>query len=154
MKRTVLLLAIALVAFPAGAMTQTAADEEAIRQTSLDYIEGWYTGDAERMERALHPKLAKRMAMTNPATGESQLNEMGAEQLVAATRSGYGKQTPESERRMDVTILDVYESVAVVKVVAKDWVDYLQIVEFDDRWVIINVLWELTPEAKAQARNR
>jgi len=154
MKRIVLLLAIIAVALPAGAMAQTAEDKEAIYQTSMDYIEGWYTGDAERMERALHPKLAKRMVQTNPATGESQLREMGAEQLVSATRSGYGKQTPESERRMDVTILDIYESVAVVKVVAKDWIDYLQIVKFDDRWVIINVLWELTPEAKAQATGR
>ena len=154
MKRTVLTLVFALFALPSVAWAQTAEDKEAIRQTSLDYIEGWYMGDADRMERALHPKLAKRMAMTNPATGESQLNEMGAEQLVAATRSGYGKQTPESERRKDVTILDVYENVAVVKVIAKDWVDYLQIVKFDDRWVIINVLWELTPEAKAQAMSR
>jgi len=154
MKQIVLLLVMVVLAFPGPAAAQTAEDKEAIHQTAMDYIEGWYTGDAERMERALHPKLAKRMAMTNPATGQSQLNEMGAEQLVAATRSGYGKQTPESERRMDVTILDIYESVAVVKVVAKDWIDYLQIVKFDDRWVIINVLWELTPEAKAQAAGR
>jgi len=30
-------------------------------KTALDYTEGWYAGDAARMERALHPELAKRM---------------------------------------------------------------------------------------------
>jgi hypothetical protein len=30
-------------------------------KTALDYTEGWYAGDAARMERALPPELAKRM---------------------------------------------------------------------------------------------
>lgn len=154
MTRIFPLLALVTLAVPGGMTAQTSEDEEAIRATALDYIEGWYTGDAERMERALHPDLAKRMVFTDPASGESQLNDMGAGDLVGSTRAGYGKQTPESERRMDVTVLDVYENVASVKVVAKDWIDYLHVVKFDDRWVIINVLWELTPEAKAQMRGR
>jgi hypothetical protein len=29
-------------------------DTAAIKQTALDYIEGWYAGDAKRMENALH----------------------------------------------------------------------------------------------------
>jgi hypothetical protein len=41
------------------ARAQTAADSAAIRATALDYIEGWWTGNAERMERALHSHLAK-----------------------------------------------------------------------------------------------
>jgi hypothetical protein len=79
---------------------------------------------------------------------------MTAQQLVAGTRAGYGTQTPEAERRRDVSILDIYESVASVKVVAKDWIDYLHVVKFDNGWVIINVLWELTPEAKQQMGGR
>jgi hypothetical protein len=31
---------------------------------------------------------------------------------------------------------------------AHDWIDYLHIARWDDRWVIVNVLWEFTPEAK------
>src|SRR5262245_52406842 len=42
------------------------ADLAAIKQTALDYIEGWYEGSAERMERALHPELAKRIVRTDP----------------------------------------------------------------------------------------
>jgi len=35
-------------------------DEDAVRAAVLDYIEGWFDGNAERMERALHPELMKR----------------------------------------------------------------------------------------------
>lgn len=42
-----------------------AIDSAAIRATALDYIDGWYTGDAARMERALHPELVKRIVMTD-----------------------------------------------------------------------------------------
>ena len=38
----------------------TTTDEQAIEATVRDYFEGWFDGDAERMERALHPQLAKR----------------------------------------------------------------------------------------------
>ena len=33
---------------------QTDADREAIRRTALNYAEGWYEGNAEKMESALH----------------------------------------------------------------------------------------------------
>jgi len=135
----VLLLASAGV--PASLHGQTAADSAAIRATAFDYIEGWYTGDAARMERAVHPKLAKRIVGIKD--GQSQLGDMTAEQLVSATRAGYGTRTPEGERQRDVTILDTFRNVAIVKVVARDWVDYLQIAKWDGAWKIVNVLWEL-----------
>ena len=44
----------------------------AIVTTALDYIEGFYDGDAVRMERSLHPELAKRIAYVDPATERSR----------------------------------------------------------------------------------
>lgn len=143
-----LTLALTLVAAAAVAGT----DEEAITQTALDYGEGWYTGDAERMERALHPDLAKRHLSVD-SRGRPVVEHMSAMKLVQATRAGWGKNTPEEKRRTDVTILDVYGDAAVVKLVMHDWVDYLQMSRIDDHWVIVNVLWELTPEAKARRSN-
>ena len=122
-------------------------DKAAIKQTALDYIEGWYEGNAERMERALHPELAKRIVHTNPE-GKSRLDQMSAMSLVLGTRHGFGKQTPKENQQKDVTILDVYENAASVKIVASDWVDYLHLAKWNGRWVIVNVLWELKPKAK------
>ena len=140
-------IALVLVFIAADrAPTQTAADSAAIRATALDYIEGWYEGDAERMERALHPELAKRIVVTNPQNGRSRLDQMSAMSLVRATRAGYGKETPADKRQEDVTILDVFENAASVKVVAADWIDYLHMGKSDGKWVIVNVLWEMKPQ--------
>ncbi|UCF39868.1 MAG: nuclear transport factor 2 family protein [Gemmatimonadota bacterium] len=136
------------IAVAGQAQAQTAADSAGIRGAALDYIEGWYAGDAARMERAVHPELAKRIVVVNPQAGESMLRTMTAEELVGATDAGYGARTPLDVRRTDVRILDIYENVASVRVDAHDWIDYLHIARWNDRWVIVNVLWELTPEAK------
>jgi hypothetical protein len=126
----------------------SAADQAAIKQTALDYIEGWYEGSAERMERALHPELAKRIVETNPQTGRSRLSQMSAMTLVQGTRAGGGTKTPKDKQQKDVTILDVFEGAASVKVVAANWIDYLHMAKSNGRWVIVNVLWELKPDKK------
>jgi hypothetical protein len=125
--------------------TASAADRIAIEQTALDYIEGWYEGNAERMERSLHPELAKRIVLTDPKSGRSRLDQMSALTLVQSTRRGGGKQTPVAKQQKDVTILDVYQNTASVKVVAADWIDYLHVAKYNGRWVIVNALWELKP---------
>ena len=135
----------------ASAQTPSAGDAAAIKQTALDYIEGWYEGNAERMERALSPELAKRIVRTNPQNGASRLDQMSAMTLVQFTRAGGGSKTPKERQQKDVTILDVFENAASVKVIASDWVDYLQVAKFNGRWVIVNVLWELKPVSKSSA---
>lgn len=121
-------------------------DKAAIKQAALDYIEGWYAGDAEQMERALHPELAKRIVRVNPQNNQSRLDQMGALSLVQGTRRGGGRSTPKERQQKDVTILDVYENAASVKIVASDWIDYLHLARWNGRWVIVNVLWELKPQ--------
>ena len=144
-RRICLLLLVVVLVSVSNANAQSPADAAAIKQTALDYIEGWYEGNPERMERALHPELAKRIVRTN-AEGQSRLDQMGAMSLVLGTRRGGGKNTPPDKQQKDVTILDVFENAASVKVVATDWIDYLHVAKFNGRWVIVNVLWELKPK--------
>jgi hypothetical protein len=138
-------LAVVLVTFfvATPALAQTAADSAAIRATSLDYIEGFYEGNAERMARALHPDLAKRIVRTRG--DESMVMNMTAEQLVDIAGSRAGNPTPESERRSDVMITNIYRNAATVRIDATTWVDFLHVGKVDGRWVIINVLWETRP---------
>jgi hypothetical protein len=146
-RKRMLMVALLISALPFGAFAARAQapqeDLDAIKRTALDYIEGWYEGDAEKMARSLHPDLAKRMVSVKD--GQSQLNATDKEKLVEAARSGRGKSTPAAEQRKDVTILDVFGKTATVKLDARDWVDYLHVVKWNDRWLIINVLWELRP---------
>lgn len=152
MKKTILILFAILIFCASNAAAQNVnvsdADKAAIRQTALDYIEGWYEGDADRMERSLHPDLAKRIVRTSADGKYSRLDQMSAMGLVQGVKRGGGKQTPKDKQQKDVTILDVYENSASVKIVASDWIDYLHVGRFNGRWVIINVLWELKPQEK------
>lgn len=150
MKKATLFLALFLTVFAFQINAQVKVSDEdkaAITATALDYIEGWYEGSAERMERALHPDLAKRIVRTNDK-GQSMLSQMSAMGLVQGVKRGGGKDTPKERQQKDVTILDVYENAASVKVVASDWIDYLHVAKFNGRWVIVNVLWELKPAKK------
>lgn len=143
-----LFAAFIVAASATAAQSQPSSEAVAIKQTALDYIEGWYEGNAERMEKALHPDLAKRIVRTNPQNSRSSLGQMSAMSLVQGTRAGGGKETPKDKQQKDVTILDVFENAASVKVVASEWIDYLHIAKFNGRWVIVNVLWELKPPPK------
>jgi hypothetical protein len=152
MKRTLLLCAVTLL-LAATVPAQTAdtkaseADLAAIKATALDYAESCYEGKPERMERALHPELAKRIVRNDPQTGRSVLEPMSASVLVNLIARGGCKNTPAEQQQKDVTILDVFGKAASVKLVMHGWVDYLHIAKFNGRWVIVNVLWETKPKA-------
>jgi hypothetical protein len=157
-----ILLAVAALVLPCVAAAQTtpapapapqeppratAADSAAIRRAALDYIEGWYTADAARMRRALHPELAKRAVETD-ARGESWLGDSGADALIHATARGYGTDVPAERRRANPVILDIYGDLASVRLDSTKLVDYMHLVRWNGEWKIINVLWDLRPEYK------
>src|SRR5215213_7110467 len=99
MTRVLSLIAIVLLTCSAAAAQAASPDENAaITKTALNYIEGWYEGDAARMESALHPELAKRMIYTDAKSGRSQFHHMGAMALVQGTKRGGGKQTPKEQQ--------------------------------------------------------
>jgi hypothetical protein len=144
-----LFLAVLILAAAGSVFSQTDADREAIKRTALNYAEGWYEGNADKMESALHPHLAKRIVRTNDK-GQSMLGQMSAMELVQGTRGGFGKQTPATEQQKDVTILDVTGGAATVKLEMRDWVDYMHIGKYNGKWVIVNVLWEMKPRKDAK----
>lgn len=124
----VLLMLLSLRAF--------ADDREKIRNAALDYAQGWYTGDAKRMERAVHPELAKRIATRRG------LESMTAQTLVGETGKGGGSNTPKEKQLADVTILDVFGNAASVRLDMGGWIDYMHLAKFGEEWKIVNVLWE------------
>jgi hypothetical protein len=97
------------------------------------------------MERALHSELAKRNVYTDPQSGRSRLIQMSALTLINGTRGGGGSRIPAAERRSEVTILDIFQNAASVRVRAASWVDYMHLAKWNGRWMIVNVLWENDP---------
>jgi len=120
-----------------------------VEKTALDYIDGAYSADAERMERALHPELTKMMLARHRQTGEPFLYKMGASDLIEGTRAGLGV-LDEDKRNIEVDVYDVAFDMASVKVASAMYIDYLQIAKVNGEWKIINVLWVPNPEARRQ----
>jgi len=140
--RYVRVIATVALFVPCIVSGQTAADSAAIRSTALDYIDGWWSGDAKRMGSALHPELVKRIRMADATGAREWIDQQGASRLTGATARGGGRETPAAERRSEVRILDIFQNTASVRVDAGGWVDYMQMVKWSGRWVILNVLWE------------
>ena len=82
------------------------ADRDAIVRAALDYFEGWFDGDAARMERALHPDLAKRSPDDAPAPGE--LEKLTALEMIEATAKGVGKTRDVPDRGSEVEVDHVH----------------------------------------------
>jgi hypothetical protein len=118
----------------------TREDSAGIRAAAEDYLIGWYDGDAARMERALHPDLAKRSVQTQ--NGRSRLSNMGAMAMVQMTRGRAASPQPADQRLLEITLLDGYGTMALAKVVSWDFVDYISLAKSDGRWVIVNDLWD------------
>jgi hypothetical protein len=119
----------------------------AIKKAALDYVEGWYEGNTERMERAVHPELAKRIVRTDQ-NGRSRLDQMSAMTLVHGVKRGGGKDTPAAQQQKDVFIFDIFENTASAKAIMSGWIDYMHLAKWNGEWKIVNVLWELKPQKK------
>lgn len=117
--------------------SERAAIEAAVR----DYIDGWYEGDAERMERALHPDLAKRV-VRKLASGGEFLNTVSASNMVAYTAASFGKGKLPEGYVNQVKILEATERIAMVRTESPDFVDYIHVAKIAGTWKIVNVLWE------------
>ena len=121
----------------------TVSAPEAIRQAAMDYVQGWYEGDVERVRRSLHPELAKRRILRDPETGEERFRHVTQQLLVDLTRQGGGSEVPVAQRYYDVAILDVTGEIASVRAESYEYVDYLHLALSDGRWLIVNVLYLL-----------
>ena len=143
------IVAAATLAVPEAGAQVSAADSAAIRATALDYVESWYEGNVERMERCLHTELAKRIIVTDKESGRDRLEQMGALRLVQGVKRGGGTRTPAEKQIKKVEILDIYGDIASVKAEMSGWIDYMHIGKWNDRWVIVNVLWEMKPKEQS-----
>jgi hypothetical protein len=108
------------------------ADHELVVQAVRDYFEGWYDGDVERMERALHDDLVKRgpsLAVTTKA------------RMLELTGQGEGA-ADGVDRRLEIRVEDLHGSIANVTVESAVYQEYVQLARTDAGWKIVNTLWQ------------
>lgn len=147
MTRSVFLcLAFLLFTAPVAAQQEANADREAVRQAVLDYVEGIYNVQPERIERSVSPNLAK-LGFYRPPTETAYRpgRSMAFQQLVeiAKTYNKEGKLRKDAPK--DIQIYDVLDQTATVKLTAEWGIDYMHLAKMDGKWMIINVLWQSHP---------
>ncbi len=77
------------------------SEEAAIIRTVLDYFEGWFDGNVARMQRALHPALAKR-SIDPDAAGTDTVESITTQQMIQWTAQGIGKTRDLGDRGIEV----------------------------------------------------
>ncbi len=158
MKKATMVLAGSLILATASAFAAAQAgpaaeaERAAVIAAALDYSDGAYSGDAVRMERAIHPDLNKLIfTRRSPAMGLASRYSPYSE-LIEIVRAGLVSALPPEKRRTETSVLEITEDVACVKVKTAMWCDFLQLIKVNGRWKIINVLWTLglnTPPQQA-----
>jgi hypothetical protein len=155
MKKFMLIAAALMFVLPfSTAIAQTDADRTAVKQAVLDYVEGIYNNDPSRIERSVHPKLAKIGFYRPPADDAYRPgSNMTFERLIEVAKN-YNKdgKMPKNGRK-DIVIHEVMDQTASVKLGAEWGIDYMHLAKFDGKWMIINVLWQSYPK-KAVAQNK
>jgi hypothetical protein len=115
-------------------------DADEIQAVVLDYVDGWFDGDAERMERALHPQLVKRCRGLEGDDPDA-LETLTQRDMVDATAEGIGKGEDAEDRAIDIEITYLGDGVASVTCLCHRYVDLLHLLRMPEGWRIINAAW-------------
>lgn len=133
-----------LLMAPASVFAQnTQTDEEAIRRTLNDYIEGRNNSDMERLTRAFDKQADLRFR--NPDTGRLSIWSLA---------DYVGKFTPGKKLACSgrIVSIDVAGSAAQGKVVLncgeKTYADYINLLKIGESWVIASKVYSLYPARK------
>ena len=119
-------------------------DEFYIKETVLNYADGFYSGDAARLEKALHPDLNKVIVNRLPASNSYYLQYSTISELIEYTKTNSGFVEKE-KRNIEIKILSLDSSFAAVKLKSAFFNDYIQLINIEGTWKIVNVLWSYVP---------
>ena len=124
---------------PSGTHPRAASDAALVEAVARDYVEGWYTGDADRIERSLHDDLVKRIPVQGDRSGETGLGMVSKAQTVVLTAAGGGVDV--AEPAIEIFVDDVADDIACARVACADFLDYLHLVNTPAGWKIANVIF-------------
>ena len=109
----------------------------------LDYVEAAYNVDPSGIKRNVHPELSK-LGFVRKETGYKQ-NRMTFEELYEIVKKYNKDGHIPKDAPKNVTIYEVLDQTASVKLEAFSGIDFIHLGKFDGKWLIINVLWQSYP---------
>lgn len=117
-----------------------------VKAAVLDYVEGIYNMEVDRIRQSVHPDLAKLGFF--PSEGKYREAPMTQEQMLkaAATYNKDGRIPKDAIK--DVVVFEVLDQTAAAKAVCHWGIDYIHLAKFEGKWKIIHVLWQTFPPSK------
>jgi hypothetical protein len=144
--KTWILIILALVLLPSVTLAQSDADRDAVKQAVLDYVEGIYMVDSSRIERSVHPELAKRGFFVKKGETAYSSGVMTFQQLVELAKTYNKNGRVPKDAPKEVVIFDISDQTASAKLTAVWGIDYIHLAKYDGKWKFINVLWQTPPK--------
>ncbi len=132
-------------------------DLKAIEQTVLGYLENFFENKTEAMFQYLHPELAKRGI--SKKRGESTLffENMTNEQLkeMLQKKPAFSKERQQN----NIEVLDVFHNTASVRVSTgypgrMEWIEYIHLCRLEDKWNIVNIIWDYYPKKRKSLNSK
>ena len=145
--RWVMPLVLTCVLMPARVHAQAAVDEAAVTQAAMDYLDGFYQGDADKIRSGVHPDVVK-YGFFDGGEGAYQGTAMSfADMIEFADRAKERGDFAPEDAPKEVVLLDVLDQTAAAKVIAWWGTDYLHLAKYEGQWKIIHVLWQTPPQS-------
>jgi hypothetical protein len=118
------------------------SDQEAVRQAVLDYVEGVYNVDPARIEKSVHPELAKRGFYRGKPEDAYRESKMTHAQLIEVAKNWNKGRKLRPDAPKEITVFEVTDQTASAKLVAEWGMDYFHLAKYDGKWMIVNVMWQ------------
>ncbi len=113
-------------------------DVDGITKASLDYVEGFTQGDADRHALAYHPEALKRRYDKSDVSGIDILETISPQGMVDYARTGH---SIVEDIQHEIIIDAVSEDIASVRLYSSKWVDFLHMAKARGEWRILHVVW-------------
>ncbi len=140
MKRVVIILLCVLT----SSIIQAQTDKEGVKKACMNYLEGFYEGDTEKLTASLQPSLNKfGFWKDENAENYRQVKHMSFDAALAFAKNvKEKKEFPAADAPKKVEILDISNTIASAKVTAWWGIDYMLLSKRGDKWMIEQVIWE------------
>ena len=143
---SLLFLLFMIMAVPLVVPAQSSTEQEAVKQAVLDYVEGIYEVTPTRIERSIHPEMAKRGFFIKKGETVYSPHTMTFAQLVELSKNYNKDGHVPKDAPKEVAVYDVSDQTASAKLTAVWGIDYLHLAKYEGKWKIINVLWQTPPK--------
>ncbi len=137
--------------FPELTTAQSALEtnEKQLRAAILDYVEGIYNVQPDRIRRSVSKDLVKQGYYRPRNSTEYSLSPMSFEELIHTAETYNKRGWIPQDAPKKIEIYDVSEKVASAKLEAIWGFDYMMLGKDDSgKWKIVQVLWQSYPAKK------